>query len=87
MVEHQLNSKTHPEQAYRACLGLLSLARQYTDVRLEQACQSALLLERSDRFTVKNLLENKRENYAKEQSKEPNEPIKHPNIRGSKYYN
>lgn len=87
VVEHQLNSKAHPEQAYRACLGLLSLARQYTDARLEQACQSALLLERPDRFTVKNLLENKRENYAQKQNEEPNEPITHVNIRGSKYYN
>lgn len=87
VVEHQLNSKTHPEQAYRACLGLLSLARQYSDARLEQACQSALLLERPDRFTVKNLLENKRENYAQQQNQEANEPIKHRNIRGSNYYN
>jgi len=29
IVEHLLRSKPHPEQGYRACLGLLSLARQY----------------------------------------------------------
>lgn len=87
VVEHLLNSKPHPEQAYRACLGLLSLARQYNDVRLEQACQSALLLERPNRATVKKLLENKRENIAKEQDQETSSPVSHRNIRGSNYYN
>ena len=28
IVEHLLRSKPHPEQGYRACLGLLALARQ-----------------------------------------------------------
>jgi transposase len=37
VVEHLLKSKPHPEQGYRACLGLLSLARQYGRERLEAA--------------------------------------------------
>jgi len=28
-VDHQLQSKAHPEQAYRVCLGLLNLSRDY----------------------------------------------------------
>jgi len=37
LVEHLLINKPHPEQGYRSCLGLLSLARRYDRTRLEAA--------------------------------------------------
>jgi hypothetical protein len=37
-VKRQLARKAHPEQAYRVCLGLLSLSRSYPAERLNQAC-------------------------------------------------
>ena len=37
VVEHLLRSKPHPEQGYRACLGLLNLSREYGEGRLEAA--------------------------------------------------
>jgi transposase len=33
VIEHILKSKPHPEQGYRACLGLLSLRRRYASAR------------------------------------------------------
>ena len=39
-----LSIRPHPEQGYRACLGLLRLERQHGAVRLEAACARALLL-------------------------------------------
>lgn len=88
VVEYELNSKAHKEQAYRCCLGLLSLQRKYGDSRLEQACQKALLLERPTRRTVENLLKNNLENidHPVEQAPETT-PVTHSNIRGSEYYN
>jgi len=86
LVEHLLNSKPHPEQAYRACLGLLSLERKYTAIRLECACQKALLLERPNRATVANLLKNSLENQQEELELQT-EPLQHTNIRGGNYYN
>ena len=44
LVAHLLESKPHPEQGYRACLGLLALARKYGDARLEAGCVRALAL-------------------------------------------
>lgn len=38
-AELKLGAKLHPEQAYRACLGLLSLAKKYGNERLEAACK------------------------------------------------
>jgi transposase len=40
-VQTQLKRKDHPEQAYRVCLGLLNLARQYPEDRLNNACAIA----------------------------------------------
>ena len=40
-VDAQLVSKDHPEQAYRVCLGLLSLSKDYPSCRLNAACRLA----------------------------------------------
>jgi transposase len=40
-VTSQLDSRTHPEQAYRVCLGLLNLIRSYPGERLNNACAIA----------------------------------------------
>lgn len=40
-IGYQLDSKEHPEQAYRICLGLLSLSREYPSLRLNAACRIA----------------------------------------------
>jgi transposase len=45
VVRAILESKPHPEMGYRACLGILSLAKTYTPARLEAASQRALLLQ------------------------------------------
>jgi hypothetical protein len=40
-VRAQLQHRDHPEQAYRSCLGLLSLSRAYPPDRLNAACRIA----------------------------------------------
>ncbi|MES9986058.1 MAG: IS21 family transposase [Candidatus Thiodiazotropha sp. 6PLUC6] len=40
-TQHLLNNRTHPEQAYRACLGLLNLKRDFGAERLNKACAHA----------------------------------------------
>ncbi|MBC7621585.1 MAG: transposase [Candidatus Saccharibacteria bacterium] len=42
LVTRLLATRKHPEQAYRACLGLLALAKRFTRPRLEAACVVAL---------------------------------------------
>ncbi|UEM40459.1 hypothetical protein [Pectobacterium aquaticum] len=39
VVSWHLHHWAHPEQAYRTCLGLLNLSREYGDARLKNACQ------------------------------------------------
>ena len=61
VVEHLLRSKPHPEQGYRACLGLLNLSREYGDGRLEAASALAVRLGSPNRKSVKSILESGRD--------------------------
>jgi len=87
IVEHLLRSKPHPEQGYRACLGLLSLARQYGAARLEAASALAVRLGSPTRKSVKSILESGRDR----RGSNPTEALAlelpaHGNVRGPGYY-
>ena len=57
VVTWQLEHRPHPEQGYRACLGLMRLARQYGDERLEAACARAQSIRAPNYRSVKSILE------------------------------
>jgi len=80
-----LEKKPHPELGYRACLGLLNLARQYGDTRLEQACHKAIEIKNPCRASVASILKSRLENTPA-QGDEDTPNISHQNIRGSDYY-
>jgi transposase len=87
IVEHLLRSKPHPEQGYRACLGLLSLGRQYGDARLEAASELAVRLGSPTRKSVKSILKSGRDRRRSKHT----EPLAlelpvHGNVRGPGYY-
>jgi len=44
IVRYQLESRPHPEQGYRACLGVMRLAKTYGKRRLEAACARAVAI-------------------------------------------
>ena len=44
LITPVLAERPHPEQGYRACLGILRLAKSYGDKRLNAACARALIL-------------------------------------------
>ena len=37
-----MESRPHPEQGYRTCLGIIRLGKRYGEPRLEAACRRAL---------------------------------------------
>jgi hypothetical protein len=84
-IQHMMASRPFPEQAYRACLGLLRLSGQYGDKRLEQACARGLQVGATRYQQIQNMLKNNLENTSISEIKEPN-PLEHNNIRGPKYY-
>ncbi len=79
MAEHK-----HPEHGYRACLGLLSLAKQYGKERLEAGCALALQMGTCRYRHVRDILKNKRDLHtvAITEWVSPD----HAHLRGSDYY-
>src|ERR1700730_7933806 len=86
VVEHLLRSKPHPEQGYRACLGLLSLSREYGEGRLEAASALALRLSSPTRKSVKSILESGRDRPRAQTEPLALEMPAHGNVRGPGYY-
>jgi transposase len=85
VVEHLLKSKPHPEQGYRACLGLLALARQYGQGRLEAASALAVKLQSPTRKSVLSILKTGRDQRPPVTPEQLDLP-EHANVRGPKYY-
>ncbi|MCQ4323198.1 IS21 family transposase [Stutzerimonas stutzeri] len=87
IVEYQLTHKPHPEMGYRACLGLLSLARQYGNARLEAAASRAVQLRALNGRTVRNLLKQGLDQQPLPKPATPAaQPSSHENVRGADYY-
>ena len=85
LVQALLDSRKHPQQAYRSCLGLLRLAKRYGEDRLEAACRRALPAGIISYKGVKNILDAKLDQV---ESEEPSivVPDSHENVRGQSYY-
>ena len=88
VVDWQLTHKPHPEQGYRACLGLLSLARRYTPERLEAACVRAVAIPSYTRQTVLSILKKglDRVPLITTEDDTPGTLPAHKNVRGPGYY-
>ena len=56
LVAEILQRRPHPEQGYRACLGIMRLGRTYGAARLNAACARAVALGSYRYHTVKNIL-------------------------------
>jgi transposase len=88
VVQLELESRQHPEQAYRACLGILGFTRKYTAGRMESACHYALANEIHSYRGIKNILVNKFDQLvSSEDAPQPSLLSPHINIRGKDYYN
>jgi transposase len=82
-----LERRRHPEQGYRACLGLMRLGRLYGGARLEAACERAEHLRAYDYRTVKNILTSAQDRLPfDDDAAATNVTPTHDNIRGEDYY-
>lgn len=83
-----LESRPHPEQGFRACLGILRLLRTYGQERLEAACARGLEIGARSYGSIQSILQHGLDRQpASRRPRESDElPLLHPNIRGSGYY-
>jgi len=81
-----LDRKQHPEQAYKSCVGILSLAKKAGNERLATACRRALGYGIHNYKTIQQILENKMDNYEESVFADELPMPNHDNIRGEDYY-
>lgn len=86
VVRWQMQHRPHPEQGYRACLGLQRLARLFGAARLEAACARAMSIRSPTYRSVNSILA-----AGLDRQQVPAEPApaalpRHENVRGPDYY-
>jgi transposase len=85
-VRYQLESRPHPEHGYRACLGILNLAKKYGKPRLEAACIRAEKIGGLHYKNLASILATSLDKLPLEADKQQSLPITHDNVRGADYY-
>ncbi len=86
LVRHLLERKSHPEQGYRSCLGLLGLSKRYGYARLEAACERALALKAPTRRSVLSILRRGLDRVPLPEEETTITLRTHENVRGAAYY-
>jgi transposase len=86
LCELILEHRPHPEQGFRACLGIVRLAKPFGTDRVEAAALRALEIGARTYGSVKSILDNNLDRQAP-QRRADDPAILHPNIRGARYYN
>ncbi len=85
-VTAQLEAKAHPEQAYRVCLGLLNLTREYPSQRINAACRIANREGLVRLKQLKSILTSCRDKLPEQRTLETALPQDHENIRGPRNF-
>ncbi len=85
LFEEIMGRKVHPEQGFRACLGIMRLGNKVGDERLDAACRRALDIGGHSYRCVRNILERGQE-YAPMIVAESRIECQHENLRGATYY-
>ena len=86
LFERMLAEKPHPEMGYRACLGIIRLAKQYSAERTEAAAERALLTGACRYQSVKSILKNSLDRQPLESPPPLGRSASHDNIRGANYF-
>ena len=87
VVAHIMAAKPHPEQGYRACLGLLSLGKRYGKLRLEAAAERAQQAGAMSYRSIHAMLKRGLDKASSEAADTVTRlPATHENVRGPAYY-
>jgi len=81
-----MERRKHPEQGFRACLGIMRLAKRYSPERLEAACGRALALNAYSYRSVESILKSNLDKQELPESSTVEKSVIHDNIRGKEYY-
>lgn len=83
-ISQVLAKKQHPEQAYKACMGIVSFAKRVGNIRLTKACKRAHEIGYYNYKIIEDILKNNLDKY--DEDLQSSDMPAHDNIRGGKYY-
>lgn len=86
VVRHILQNKPHPEMGYRACLGIMRLAKTYSKERVEAASQRALQLQAFSYTSLHSMLKRSLDRQLTLEPENSQPGPRHENVRGASYY-
>lgn len=86
LVETILRARPHPEQGYRACLGILRLGKHYPPARVEAAAARALAIHAHSYRSFKSILERGLDQGALDLEPDPAPRAPHVHVRGPRYF-
>jgi transposase len=87
LITTMLTTRPHPEQGYRACLGLKRLVKRYGNERVSAACERALAINGTSYTSVHSILKHDLDRVPTVVEVATNVvPIQHANLRGPAYY-
>lgn len=85
LAKEIMATRTHPEQGYRSCLGIIRLGERYGAERLEAACARALAARALSYRSVESIL-----SHGLDSQPLGGRPVRshrrHQNLRGPEYY-
>jgi len=85
-IELLLESKEHPQQAFKACFGVLNLGKKYKDEDLEKVCKKAIEYHTISFRFINNALKNNMHKMDEEENPVDLKLPFHENIRGKNNY-
>lgn len=86
LVETLMARRAHPQQAFRACLGVMRLGKTYGDTRLEAACLRALQIGAHNCRSLESILRRGLDQQALPLTPPATPSPEHDNVRGPGYY-
>ncbi len=84
-LQHVMESRPHPEQGFRSCLGIIRLSKAYGEPRLEAACLRALHFHTVTYRSIASILENGLDKEPLDIDLPFQTPV-HENVRGQTYF-
>jgi len=81
-----MSSRRHPQQGFRACMGLMSMGKKYGGDRLESACNRAIVTNCVSYKSIKSILKSGLDKQPLLSAESTQDIPEHGNIRGSKYF-
>jgi transposase len=81
-----MENRSHPQQGFRSCMGIMSLGKEYTGERLEAACSRALAIGSPSYKSIQAILKKGLDRLPPQREPQQSSFINHSNIRGPEYY-